>query len=451
MGEYILNPYAFITLVGFIFQLILIFLVLTKNPKWVISKFFVLLAVPAAFWNLGEFFLRSTDPAYIDSTGYFWAKFKWSGIVVLPAFLLHFCLVTNRFFREKKPFKRMDVILYVIAAIFLFLELGTDYLVSGATEIWWGLTADRNNFPWWEFYSIYVTLFSFYGLYVLYKCRKEIDNKRYKKQLTLFLIALSIPVVGSIFSELVLAPVSIMLTGSRPYAFGSTTVVVGLVFFTYAILKYQLFDIKVQILVRKTLIYSMTVSMVILLFIMIVGASSFALRDLFASNQTVFYLGSLIVSAILFSRLERSSTKVVEGLFPHLKWKECEVGEAFLIESESGKLISHAKINPKIKLDPDSVAGMLTAVQMFVGDILKQEGKSGLNVLSYGDVKILIEHVDDIYMVVVFTGYEIDEMRGDVKRTMKMIASDYGDIIRKWDGDMQKVKGIETIIRGMLG
>jgi hypothetical protein len=242
------------------------------------------------------------------------------------------------------------------------------------------------------------------------------------------------------------------IAGSNRLPLSSASAVVMAAIFAYSILKYELFDIKVQIFVRKTLIYSMTIAMVVALFIALIILFTLTVKELFTDYPLPFYIGGLIVSAILFKKFEKSSIKFVEKVFPKLKWKESDVGEIFLIHRDSGILISRVAINPKIRIDHDIVAGMLTAVQSFVGDILKpdEKKKMGLNVLSYGDVKLLIEHGVHSYIVVVFEGYEIEEMKKDVRKTMRFIDDNYSTLLKDWDGDKNKVRDIETLVYGMF-
>ncbi|MCG2826576.1 MAG: hypothetical protein L6265_08315, partial [Thermoplasmatales archaeon] len=178
-------------------------------------------------------------------------------------------------------------------------------------------------------------------------------------------------------------------------------------------------------------------------------SSTGLVKNYFISNQPFFYLGMLFIGGVLLEKMNRGATLFVEHVCPSLKWEESKVGEVFLINKRSGVIISHIEINPQIKIDPDLVAGMLTAVNDFLADTLKIKGK-GLNVLSYGGVKLMIEHGECAYMVVIFTGYEIEGMRKDVRKTIETIDREYSDVLMKWDGNAEKVKDVDLTIREMM-
>jgi len=65
-------------------------------------------------------------------------------------------------------------------------------------------------------------------------------------------------------------------------------------------------------------------------------------------------------------------------------------------------------------------------------------------------VKLMIEHGECAYMVVIFTGYEIEGMRKDVRKTIETIDKKYSDLLMKWDGNVEKVKDVALTIREMM-
>ncbi|MFO7619408.1 MAG: AAA family ATPase, partial [Thermoplasmata archaeon] len=98
-------------------------------------------------------------------------------------------------------------------------------------------------------------------------------------------------------------------------------------------------------------------------------------------------------------------------------------------------------------LDADIFAGMLSAVQDFVRDSFGQEGKkAGLGRLEYGDMKILIEHGQHLFLTAVFSGNEHPDMRNTVTRTLKRIEESHGQLIEKWTGKMSEIEPIQDEI-----
>ena len=78
----------------------------------------------------------------------------------------------------------------------------------------------------------------------------------------------------------------------------------------------------------------------------------------------------------------------------------------------AGLLVAQASTGDE-ELDGDIFAGMLTAVQSFVQDSVGQDdkAKAGLGRLEYGDLKIIIEHSQHIFVTAVFSGSEHQDMK----------------------------------------
>jgi hypothetical protein len=80
---------------------------------------------------------------------------------------------------------------------------------------------------------------------------------------------------------------------------------------------------------------------------------------------------------------------------------EPQIQEIFVVEEESGILL--ASYSRHSAFDKDMVAGMLTAIKMFVEDAF--EGKNqGLEMISYDLYKIYIQNFNKFYIAVVLSG-----------------------------------------------
>ena len=101
-------------------------------------------------------------------------------------------------------------------------------------------------------------------------------------------------------------------------------------------------------------------------------------------------------------------------------------------------------------IDSDIVGGMLTAIQDFVKESFHAEDRETLRTLSVGKIKMLIEHSSNAYIAVVFTGYETEELRSDICSLLKKIDGTYGRILMEWDGDKEKIRGIESMVNNLF-
>jgi hypothetical protein len=92
---------------------------------------------------------------------------------------------------------------------------------------------------------------------------------------------------------------------------------------------------------------------------------------------------------------------------------------------------------------------MLSAVDDFVKDSFVAEGEQvdeGLDKLEYGDMQILIERGNYVFLAVVISGYEQDYLRKEMRRVIERIETRYADVISKWDGDMAGLMGINDYL-----
>lgn len=143
-------------------------------------------------------------------------------------------------------------------------------------------------------------------------------------------------------------------------------------------------------------------------------------------------------------------SNMLEGVLSEKLFKEMKqtsFTEIFAVNN-AGLLIATAQTGEGEELDGDIFAGMLSAVQNFVKDSFDQSGdqKGGLGRLEYGNMKILIEHGESIYLAAVIKGNEHPEMKDSLTKTVNTIDREYGSMLEEWMGDMEEVKGVQEEI-----
>jgi hypothetical protein len=421
--------YMFPSFIGTFVSLVLGVYVFYKRSKDEAGRIFFFLMMGCAVWNIGEFMMQTSSDI---SSSLFWAKISNVGFILIPAFLLHFTFVY-----PTKSGKKMGMF-YSLPVVLIILTIFTNIFFTVSYRN--GL--EKFKYVTGEYYTVLILFFFGYIIgAVLNLMNRRLEMEKKEKEQALYLSIGLIAIIGYILLE--------SAVGLPGITLDSFLTLIMACFFAYVTVRYQLFDIRVHIFLRKTLICLTTFSIVISLFLVLTVFSTTAARNYFISNQPFFYLGMLFIGGVLLERMNKGAILFVEHICPSLKWEESKVGEVFLINKHSGVIISHMEINPQIKIDPDLVAGMLTAVNDFLADTLKVKGK-GLNVMSYGGVKLMIEHGECAYMVVIFTGYEIEGMRKDIKKTVETIDREYSNILMKWDGNVDKVKDVDVTIREMM-
>ncbi|NJO19467.1 MAG: hypothetical protein HC838_04510 [Spirulinaceae cyanobacterium RM2_2_10] len=108
----------------------------------------------------------------------------------------------------------------------------------------------------------------------------------------------------------------------------------------------------------------------------------------------------------------------------------------FLIHKASGLVISELQPSLEARLEPNMIAGMLTAIRSFVNDCIAQSGEiSELNEIEYGDSRIVLEVAGYCYLAVVVRGTPRQAFVKRMQRTLMLIVRRYGREIEEFDGD----------------
>ncbi|WP_293341133.1 OmpA family protein [Microcoleus sp. CAWBG58] len=113
------------------------------------------------------------------------------------------------------------------------------------------------------------------------------------------------------------------------------------------------------------------------------------------------------------------------------------VQAALLIHKASGLVISEVQ-HPagNYQLEAEMVAGMLTAIRSFVNECIVQPGEiSELNLIEYGDSKIMLEVAGYCYMAVVIKGEPPQSFINKLRQTLTNLILNYAKLIHEFNGD----------------
>lgn len=117
------------------------------------------------------------------------------------------------------------------------------------------------------------------------------------------------------------------------------------------------------------------------------------------------------------------------------------VDEVFVMYHD-GTLLAHQTRRLKPGMDDDILAGMLIALQNFVRDSFKDERSTVLRRMDFGDRKLLVERKDDFFMAAVLSGKRAGNAAQRMAKVLENIDRRYADVLKDWDGDLEKVRGI---------
>ena len=212
--------------------------VFSRNPRVSTNRIFYFLMITVALWSFIEFQLSIS----IDGESYlFWADLDIIYIFTIMV-LFHFTLVfTNSLILLKN--KYMHLLIYGIAILgmcfdYVFVVNSEPVLING---FWYsdfsGIAEILNNGL--------LAIFSSFALFALVICiRYFINNKdkRIRKQTLYILAGLAIPVIGGIFTDVILNSIFLYRTPLGTIHFIAGTIL----FFSYAIWRYDVFSIDIE-------------------------------------------------------------------------------------------------------------------------------------------------------------------------------------------------------------
>jgi len=125
------------------------------------------------------------------------------------------------------------------------------------------------------------------------------------------------------------------------------------------------------------------------------------------------------------------------------------IEDVFLIYID-GCLITHLTREYREIVDEDIFSGMLIAVQNFVTDSFRKTGEEGLKRLDFGESKILIEFGQKFFLAVVMEGDQPGMLPLFMVETINEVQDKFGSILEDWDGNIEKLQGINEIIEKLL-
>lgn len=160
---------------------------------------------------------------------------------------------------------------------------------------------------------------------------------------------------------------------------------------------------------------------------------------------TICWMAFLTYTKKFYDRLY---TQRIEELTSRYKVAPYTIEDVFLVYSD-GTLINHQTRRLKT-LDDDIFMGMLTSIKDFIKDAMSHDVKGELNELSYGKLKILIEHGAYVFLAVVVSGKPPAELRNMMKGAVRRIHQTHLATLRNWDGNIGKMEPAKKIITEML-
>jgi len=132
-----------------------------------------------------------------------------------------------------------------------------------------------------------------------------------------------------------------------------------------------------------------------------------------------------------------------------VKYGKYEVEQVFLINKD-GRLLAHRSRKALSGGGEDIISGMLTALQGFIKEFLRDEKRGELEEMKYGDLKIVIERGKRVYLAVFISGYVTDELKGLMKGILDKVDAEMGALLASWDGTVKVLDGLKVHLDGLI-
>lgn len=235
--DFTFNPYAILSLVGVLVNLVLVYLILSKGIQNATNRAFVVFLFTLIIWGVNEFFGRlSANPTAANFWGYLGAL----GWIFMPLTFLHFTLSYIGKENWVSGFARR-FLLYFPAITILFLVWNTNYISvhESFREVPWGWESDPQTGPWFSYFIMWLEFQFILAFTLLINHYRQAVDKQKKKQTLTLLFGLVIPLLGGSVTDALFPIIGISAPGMAILL----TSALG-IFATYAILRYKLFVIN---------------------------------------------------------------------------------------------------------------------------------------------------------------------------------------------------------------
>jgi len=162
-------------------------------------------------------------------------------------------------------------------------------------------------------------------------------------------------------------------------------------------------------------------------------------------NQSIFF--EIIILTIIILILV---TGILSFIYRNYKGNY-EIIELFIVYSNGCMILHYSNENVhRDETDVDIISGMFTAVQDFTRDSFAhgdvENENWSLKKLEFKGNNIIIERGLYIYIAAVYTGIAGKKLERKLRRVSNKVESDFGDVLKKWQGDLDELKGIHDII-----
>ncbi len=162
-----------------------------------------------------------------------------------------------------------------------------------------------------------------------------------------------------------------------------------------------------------------------------------------AIAQTINEINEKVDNSLSFEGVSRKIRAKVQGVSEAellLTEATFRVRAIFLIQKDSGLVISSFQETGEHELESEMVAGMLTAIRSFVSEyIANTDNVSEIDAINYGNSEIILEVAGHCYLAIVVDGKPSKQYWQKMRHTLSQILQKYSEVIEVYDGDAKQI------------
>jgi len=130
----------------------------------------------------------------------------------------------------------------------------------------------------------------------------------------------------------------------------------------------------------------------------------------------------------------------------YLRWADRRYSfEDLFVVGREGRLIMHTTRRLRADRDEDLLAGMLTAIVMFVRDSFKEENEE-LRRFEFGERTVAVEKSDHVYGAAIFGGSVPEGVYLSLRQFLADMEDRYAGQLTKWSGDVADLPGLKQMM-----
>jgi len=149
-------------------------------------------------------------------------------------------------------------------------------------------------------------------------------------------------------------------------------------------------------------------------------------------------------------RVQAWRTGVPYGQLALRKSLKYRVEHVYLIDRESGMMVTELGVEESGALDSDAVSAMFSAIQSFVQDSFSQSDDDRLTDLKVGEYNVWVAHGRKLMLACVIDGDPPESLKSEMYDTLDGIRSDFANAIEDYSGDSSAFEGVEERLHPLL-